>query len=223
MCVKSVHFLFPNVADIDSDVGCEWYRSAEMVLQVKEDRIPPQRRNIRADVGNYDEIRRVLNELRGVAMIGVIVIGAMREHHIRPPIPNFPDDRPTRLEVRNKLAIVMIQHLMRVNPQAPGRFPGFPCSHLRQRRPFQDGMPGIAVCDGNELDSMSQRYELGGCSTELKLAVVRMRPYAENSELMIWHARAMLRWNRRAVQFKTVAPLFGTPSNVLVLRILAVL
>jgi hypothetical protein len=84
-------------------------------------------------------------------------------------------------------------------------------------------MPSVAVGDSYELDGMFLRGELGGCSTELKLAVVRMRPNAENSELMIWHARAMLRWNRRAVQFKTVAPLFGTASNVFVLRILAVL
>jgi hypothetical protein len=86
-----------------------------MVLQVQKDRIPPQRGDIRADVRNYDQIRGVLNQLRGVAMIGVIVIGAMREHQIRPPIPNFPDDRPTRLQVCNKLAVVMIQNLMSIN------------------------------------------------------------------------------------------------------------
>jgi hypothetical protein len=50
-------------------------------------------------------------------------------------------------------------------------------------------MTGIAVSHGNELDGVSQGHELGGCSTELKFAVVRMRPDGENSELKIWHAR----------------------------------
>jgi hypothetical protein len=84
---------------------------------------------------------------------------------------------------------VVIQYLGSVNAQAAGRFLGFLRSYLRQRDSAQDRMPGIAVSQGNELDGMSKRHELRGCSTELKLAVIRMRPYTENPELKIWHAR----------------------------------
>jgi hypothetical protein len=50
-------------------------------------------------------------------------------------------------------------------------------------------MAGIAIGHGKELDGMSKGHELRGCSTELKLAVIRMCPDAENPELKIWHAR----------------------------------
>src|ERR1700688_1673334 len=79
MGIQSVHFPFPHVADIHGDVGCEWNRPAKMVLQVQEDRIPRERSGIPANVGNHYEIRGVLDQLSGIAMIRVIVVGPMGE------------------------------------------------------------------------------------------------------------------------------------------------
>jgi hypothetical protein len=50
-------------------------------------------------------------------------------------------------------------------------------------------MPRVAIGQRNELHRMSKGDELGGSSAELKLAIVGMRPNAENSELKIWHAK----------------------------------
>jgi hypothetical protein len=50
-------------------------------------------------------------------------------------------------------------------------------------------MPRVAIGQRNELHRVTKGRELDGSSPELKLAIVRMRPDAENFELKIWHAR----------------------------------
>jgi hypothetical protein len=76
---------------------------------------------------------------------------------------------------------MVIQHLSRVDAQAPGRFLGFLRPYLRQWGSAQYRMAGIAVSHGNELDGMSKRHELRSCSAEMQFAIVGMRPDAENS------------------------------------------
>jgi hypothetical protein len=46
-------------------------------------------------------------------------------------------------------------------------------------------MPGVAVGHGQELYRMSKSGEFGGCSAELKFAVVRVCSDAENPEMRI--------------------------------------
>jgi hypothetical protein len=47
----------------------------------------------------------------------------------------------------------------------------------------------VTVCHRDELYGVSKGGELRSRSAELKFAIIRMRPDAENSEPKIWHAK----------------------------------
>jgi hypothetical protein len=98
MGIQSIHFPFPNVSDVHSDVGCEWNRPAKMVFQVQKDRVPPERSDVWANVRNDHEVRGVLDQLSGIAMVGMVVVGTVCKDQIRFPSPNLSDDLPARFQ-----------------------------------------------------------------------------------------------------------------------------
>jgi hypothetical protein len=111
MCVECVQLPFPHIADINGDVGCEWSGPLEMIFKIEKDGVQAKRRNVRANIGDYDEIGRILDELCCIAMVRVIVVGAMCENHVGFPTPDLPDDLPARFQPWEQLSIVVIQYL----------------------------------------------------------------------------------------------------------------
>ena len=80
-----------DAGDVDGDVGPEGRRLLETVLIVEEDRILTQRRSIWGDVGHDDHVGGILNQDAGVAVVGVIVVGARRQDDVGVPLTNFSD------------------------------------------------------------------------------------------------------------------------------------
>lgn len=185
MRVQGVDLPIPGIADIHGDIGRKWDWFVEMVLQVKENGISPQRSRVGAYGRNDHQIGGILNQLGRVAMIGMIVVGAVGEDDIRPPIPNLADDIPAGLNVRDQLSVMMIEQLGRLDAQSPGRLLGFRRPQGGEFDSTQYLMPGVAVGHGQELYGMSKSGEFGGCSAELKFAVVRVCSNAENPEMRI--------------------------------------
>jgi hypothetical protein len=92
-----------------ADVGPERRRLLEPVLEVHEDRVLPERRHIRHDVGHRHHERRVLQQDTGVAVIGVVIVRARREHEVGLPLADLPDDLLPDLERRQQLAVVVVE------------------------------------------------------------------------------------------------------------------
>ena len=49
--------------------------------------------------------------MRGVAVVGVVVVGPGRDHHVGLPLADLPGDRPAVLQGRHQLAVVDVEHL----------------------------------------------------------------------------------------------------------------
>ena len=92
MRIQSVYLAFPNVADVDGNIGREWHGLLEMIFEVEKDRISRQGSDVRANIGYHHQIRGILDDLRRIAMVRVIVIRAMREDDVCPPFANLADD-----------------------------------------------------------------------------------------------------------------------------------
>ena len=122
MGIQRVQLPLPNVVDIHRDIGGEGNRQTERILQVEERRILPQRRRFRADMRHHDQVGRILHQLPGVAMVRMIIPGTVRDHGVRFPGPDLPDDLMACSDGWKQLPIGIVQNLFRSNPQPPGRF-----------------------------------------------------------------------------------------------------
>ena len=80
--------------DVDDDVALERGGLCESVGHVGYDGIPAQGGDLRNDGRNGDHVGSVLNGDADGAMIGMVVVGAVREYKVGLATAHFGDDRP---------------------------------------------------------------------------------------------------------------------------------
>ena len=92
-------------------------------------------------------------------MIRVIVVGPRREHDIRIPLPDAPDDLFPHGQRGQQFAVMVVEHFVR-DAQPPSGLLRFGAATFGQRAASHRLMAGIAIGHGNELDRGAQRAEL---------------------------------------------------------------
>jgi len=142
-----------------------------MVLHVKEHWVVAQGRRVGRDVGNYDHISGVLHEHASVAVVGMVVVRPRRDHHIGVPSANSADDLLPDGQVREQLAVMVIENFV-FDTEAPAGLFRLSTATLCERTAADVLVTGIAVRDGYELDLMPSSGELGGQPSGTEIAIV---------------------------------------------------
>ena len=70
-----------------------------------------RRRHVGAEVRHGHHVRRVLHQHADVAVVGVVVVGAVAHHDVGLPLADEPRDRPAVLQRGQQFAVVDVQHL----------------------------------------------------------------------------------------------------------------
>src|ERR1700683_2623648 len=113
-------------------------------------------------------------------MIRVISPGPMRENTVRVPLPDAAHDLFASFQGPQQLAVVITEDLGFGDTQAPCGFPGFEFANGRQLRGWTHVMARCAVGHREEFYVVARGGQLGGRAAELDLAIVRVRPDADD-------------------------------------------
>jgi hypothetical protein len=104
-----------------------------------------------------------------------------REHDIRIPLPDAPDDLFPHGQRGQQFAVMVVEHFVR-DAQPPSGLLRFGAATFGQRAASHRLMAGIAIGHGNELDRGAQRAELGGGSRGADVAIVRVRAERDHAQ-----------------------------------------
>ena len=182
MSVEAVHLLLKGVGDIDDDVGPEGVRALEVVREIEENRVAAQRRSVADDVGYLNHVGRVLDEDAGVAMVGMVVVGAMSDDHISLPLADGADDLAANVEGRREFPVVILHHLVLGDAEAAGGLLRFGATAVGQDLAAHFVVAGIAIGDADEFHLVAHFGEHHGGAAELDVAVVGMGPDGDDAE-----------------------------------------
>ena len=84
----------------------------EVVAQVRDDGVVRQGGGVCADVGYGDHVCRVLHEDGSVAVVGVVVVGAMGQDEVRRIVANLADDFFAIFKGGFKFAVVVVEYVV---------------------------------------------------------------------------------------------------------------
>ena len=107
-------------------------------------------------------------------MIGVIVVGPMRDHHVGLPLADLAGDDPAVFQGRQQLAVVDIEHLG-FDAQNLGALLDLGRAATGEDGPGHLVVADVAVGHADELDLVAQLGPPRGRAAGFQLAVVRMR------------------------------------------------
>ena len=177
--VQCAYFLLPHIIDCDRDIGNERRGELKRILQIQKQRVMPKGRGIRTEARDHHQVGRILNQLAGVAMIRMIIPGAMRQDDIGVPAPDTANDIFPGVQRRQQLAVVVPEDFGFRDPQTSSSFPGFGFPDSGEFGARMEVMTRRAVGHGEEFHGVSRGGKLIGRAAELDLAIVRVRPDAD--------------------------------------------
>jgi hypothetical protein len=173
--------------DVDGHCRREWIGPHELVRHVGDHRIFPERRHLRADRRHSHHVRGIAHQLRRVAMVGVIVVGAVGDNQVRPFLADQGDEPVAGLERRQQGAVRKIEDVI-ANAQHAPRSGRFAAADLDQSLAIDLVVAGFAVCDTDEAHLRAVPAPQCCRPADLDVAIVRVRPDDQNSKCRIRHA-----------------------------------
>jgi len=140
--------------DVDGDVRLEPAGLPEGVGEVEDDRAGRQVRRVGADGGHGEEVRRVLNEEPGEAVVGVVVGRSVGEDQVGPEAADQADHPMPRLDPVVQRAVGDAAHLGR-GPDDRGGGLGLGPPTPGQLRPALRLVPRAAVGQADKPDDVA--------------------------------------------------------------------
>ena len=125
------------------------------ILEVHEHGILAECGRIGRDVRNDHHVSRVLDENTRVPVIRMIVVRSRRQHEVRLPEPDLPNDFFAWLERRQQLAVVIVQHDV-IDADPAAGFLRFRAATRGERATALGLMPGIAIRDRDEANAVPE-------------------------------------------------------------------
>ena len=185
-----VEFLFDHIVDRDDDVGHKGIGLLKAVIDIDGCRVALQVRHVRDHVGHGDHVQRVLDDLGGVAVVGMIVPRPGHHDQVRGKGANDLDHLLAHLQRGQQRAVVVVEGDILAAQQRAG------CRRLaapspRQGRAAHLVVPGVAVGQGDHLYPMSQPAVQRGNAAGVEVRVVGMGAkdkHAEGVERHVWHS-----------------------------------
>ena len=141
-----------------------------------------------ATFGNDDHVRGVLDQNARIPVIRVIVVRSRRQHQVRLPEPDLSNDFFSRLERRQQLAVVIVQHDV-VDTDAPSGFLCFGAATRGERATALGLMPGVAIRDRDEANAVPEGRQLRCRAAGLLVAIVLVRAERDDVELSVGRRR----------------------------------
>src|SRR5690606_11235956 len=148
------------------------------------DRVLLEERRVRTEVRHDDHVGRVAHDEPGVAVVGVIVLGAMGKHDVRFPLANEAHDLAPRLEVRHELAVVDVEDLG-LDPEDARGLLHLARASLGERAAGLVPVPDVAVRERDELHVMARFRPERRDTADLDLAVIGMRAERDDPEFAV--------------------------------------
>src|SRR5258708_210468 len=108
MGVERMDLLLKSGSDVDGDVGTERIWTLEEILEVKKYRILFQRRCLRSNIGDRNQIGRILDQNARIAVIRVIVVGTRCHHDIGIPLADFANNLESDIYAGHQLSVMII-------------------------------------------------------------------------------------------------------------------
>jgi hypothetical protein len=110
VCVDDV---VQDRADVDGDRRRERIRLLKLVRQIGDHGIGAQGRRLGGQRRHHHHVSRVLHELAGVAMIGMVIVGPVREHEVGLIKADEADDGQAVGAARLEQAVVVVEDAVR--------------------------------------------------------------------------------------------------------------
>ncbi len=144
-----------------------------MVFRVKEDRVFAQRGDVGTEARDDDHERGVLDEDGGIAMIGMVVVGPVRDHDVGLPLADLAGDRSPILEGGQQLAVVDVEHF-RGDAEDLRALLDLGRAAAGEHRSRDLVVPNVAVRDAHELHRVTELGPTRCRPAGVELAIVGM-------------------------------------------------
>ncbi len=158
-----------------------------MVADIDDRRVLGQVRAGGADVWHHNHIGGVLDELGGVAVVGVVVVGARRHNQVGLERADQGDDRAPVLERRQQLAVVVVEQLV-ADADHGRRRQRLGAAALDQLRAGHLLVPGVAVGERDEQDLVALLGVERRHAASRELAVVGVGAEDQHAQSIGGHA-----------------------------------
>lgn len=182
--VEGVELFLDDRVDGDGDVRLEGVGFLEGIRVVEEDGIVLEIGHVRAKEGDGDHVGGVLDEDAGVAVVGMIVVGARGDDHVGFPFTDEPGDEPAVLEGGQQLAVVDVEDLGGDAQDLVGLL-GLGFAAVGQGSPGLPPVADVAVGNGDQLHVMSFGGPEGGDAADLDFAIIRVGAKDDDAEFAV--------------------------------------
>ena len=185
MGVHAVDLFFVDAIDVDNDVRREGIGLLEVVGIVEKNGVFGEGRGAGNDVGNDDHVGGVLDEDAGVAVVGMIVVGAVGDDDVGFPFADGADDLAANIEGGDEFAVVVVENLILFDAEPFEGFLSFEVAAFGEGATAHFVMTGITVSDGQEFYDVTHLGEESGGSAHLDVAIVGVRADGEDAKFLL--------------------------------------
>ena len=165
-------------------VGHERIGLLETIGGIQEDWVVLERRHIGTDKRHRHHVSRILHEDARVAVVGMIVVGAMADDDVGLPLADETDDFAAVLQCRLQLAVVNVEDLHGDAQHFCRRF-HFGFAPQEQGPSGLPPVTNVAIGDGNELHAMPLPRPQSSGAAGSDFAIVRVCAEADDAEFAI--------------------------------------
>jgi len=152
---KRIDLLLYNRVNAHNDIGLKGIWLLEVIPGMDDHGHGGHVRDVGNDVGHGEHVRCILHKLRGVAMVGVIVVGAVDHDQVGPEFTRDGDDQVAIFQRGQQRAVVDIERDVLDAEDGP-RGGGFGATPPGQWGPALGVMACIAIGQADHLHAMAE-------------------------------------------------------------------
>ena len=191
VAVQHVEFFFYDIVYGYDDIGRKWLRFLEVVAQVRDDGVVRQGGCVCADVGYGDHVCRVLYEDGCVAVVGVVVVGAMGQDEVWRIVANQANDFFAIFEGGFKFAIVVVEYVV-FDARDRTCCLGFSAAATGEFNAADFVMTRVAVGDRDKFYLVSEVCVFDGDAARFDIAIVGVGAKDNDFQGMVVHSRSSI-------------------------------
>lgn len=172
------------IGDGDGDAGGEGVRFLEAVAGIEEDGVLFEGGDVWAEERHGHHERGVLDEDAGVAVVGMIVPGAVGDDDVGLPLADDFGEEFAVFEGGQKFAVVKVQHFAGDAPFLSAGF-DFGDAALGQFTPSVAPVADVAIGHGAEFDVMALFGPFDGGAAGFVFGIIRVRTEDDDAKFAI--------------------------------------
>ena len=185
---EGIEFLFNDGVDRDDDVGPGGRGFLKSVGIIHEDGVFRHRGHVGAKERDGDHKGGVLHEDAGVAVVGVVVVGAGAEDEVGVPRADEAREGAAVFEGGLEFAVVIVEHHTLDTEEAVGRI-DFGFAANREGAAGFAPVADVAVGYGDEQHVVASGGPAGGGAADLEFTIIGVRTEGDDAEFAVVRGR----------------------------------